>query len=504
MDRSRRILDALGAEGLERMLRGVLDRPTLVRVANACRVSYPGKRAQTVPAGTLMADIAKKAAENPESGAALVKALEKACAAEIRETAALDEEDLLRLAAAPPPAARRGGALLFALAADPREHAHTAVQRLLSHLKSVDGAPAGSSAPAADGVLRDEIARMRERLARMEEDLSAAQRAAAASKREAEEASGNLLISRKHAHTLEGRINRLLEDDARLQERNLYLSGRLEALERGALAGESLSALSSEVHRALRENQKALHEIRELVGTRLASPPDPARPYLEALASTVRAVQSEIADLRREREADRRKEREVISDLAREAHSIRTELAGVRSAEAARPARRKGEPDRVGLFVDVQNMYYAARQLNARLDFGALIEAVSRDRRLIRATAYVVQNRDIDQTGFLAMLQQRNYEIRRKDLKVRADGSSKGDWDMEMAFEMLDLAESLDVVVLASGDGDFVSLVNRIKTKGPMVEVYSFPGSTAKELIEACDRHVPIDEGLLIRMSPTA
>src|SRR5262245_39649710 len=126
-----------------------------------------------------------------------------------------------------------------------------------------------------------------------------------------------------------------------------------------------------------------------------------------------------------------------------------------------------------------------------------------RGRRLTRAIAYVVQNRDIDQTGFLAMLQQRNYEVRRKDLKVRTDGSSKGDWDMEMALDILRMAESLDIVVLVSGDGDFTSLVTQIKTLGPRVEVYSFPGSTAKELIEASDRHVAIDEGFLIRMSPS-
>jgi uncharacterized LabA/DUF88 family protein len=128
------------------------------------------------------------------------------------------------------------------------------------------------------------------------------------------------------------------------------------------------------------------------------------------------------------------------------------------------------------------------------------MEAASRGRRLIRAAAYVVHNRDIDQSAFLAMLQQRNYEIHRKDLKVRADGSSKADQDLEIALDVLDLAGSLDVVVLVSGDGDFVPLVNRVKAIGPRVEVYSFPNSTAKDLIEAADLHVPIGEGLLIKM----
>jgi len=223
---------------------------------------------------------------------------------------------------------------------------------------------------------------------------------------------------------------------------------------------------------------------------------------VEALAATIRALQNEIVDLRREHESDRRKDREALAELSREVRSARSEMATARAAASDRPARHRGDPLRVGLFVDVQNMYYAARQLNARLDFGALIEAVSRDRRLIRAIAYVIQNRDIDQSGFLAMLQQRNYEARRKDLRVRGDGSSKGDWDMGIALDILRLAPDLDVVVLASGDGDFVELIHQLKTLGPRVEIYSFEGSTSKELIEACDRHVPIDEGLLIRLNP--
>ncbi|MGH9868931.1 MAG: NYN domain-containing protein [Candidatus Polarisedimenticolia bacterium] len=197
--------------------------------------------------------------------------------------------------------------------------------------------------------------------------------------------------------------------------------------------------------------------------------------------------------------------RERIDALATGVETLTREVGEVRRhlEHEARRRRHEGEPERVGLFVDVQNMYYAARQLNARLDFGALMNATTRGRRLIRAMAYVVQNRDIDQSGFLAMLQQKNYEVRRKDLKIRSDGSSKGDWDMEMALDILKMAGSLDVVVLVTGDGDFASLVTQIRTLGPQVEVYSFPGSTAKELVEAADRHVALDESFLIKMSPS-
>ena len=186
-----------------------------------------------------------------------------------------------------------------------------------------------------------------------------------------------------------------------------------------------------------------------------------------------------------------------VTSRIRELFAARIETFMAEPPAAEAPASEPGP--RVGLFVDVQNMYYAARQLHARLDFGALMAAARQDRRLIRATAYVVQNRDIDQSGFLAMLQQKNYEVRRKPLKIRHDGSSKADWDMEMALDILELAPALDIVVLVSGDGDFVPLVSRIRSLGPRVEVFSFPGSTARELVEIADRYVPLDDAFLIR-----
>jgi uncharacterized LabA/DUF88 family protein len=75
----------------------------------------------------------------------------------------------------------------------------------------------------------------------------------------------------------------------------------------------------------------------------------------------------------------------------------------------------------------------------------------------------------------------------------------KGDWDMEMALDILDMAPQLDVVVLVSGDGDFTSLVKRVKTIGPKVEVVAFPRNTAKSLLEAADRFHPLDRRAMIR-----
>ncbi|MBM3262818.1 MAG: NYN domain-containing protein [candidate division Zixibacteria bacterium] len=161
------------------------------------------------------------------------------------------------------------------------------------------------------------------------------------------------------------------------------------------------------------------------------------------------------------------------------------------------------DQERVGIFVDVQNMFYAARQQSARLDFEKLMTAAVGERRMIRAMAYVIQSPEVDQTGFVSMLQQRSYQVKRKDLRQRSDGSAKGDWDMGMAIDMIGMADKLDVVVLVSGDGDFVALVHLLKEMGPRVEVFSFLHNTARDLMEAADHYYAIDESLLIKMDRT-
>lgn len=166
--------------------------------------------------------------------------------------------------------------------------------------------------------------------------------------------------------------------------------------------------------------------------------------------------------------------------------------------------RRAGIPKaekRVGIFVDVQNIFYAAKQFNARLDFEKLLTASVNGRRLIRAIAYIVQSPEVDQSSFISMLQQKSYEVRQKDLRQRSDGSAKGDWDMGIAIDIMGFVSKLDVVVLVSGDGDFVPLVDLVKSLGPRVEVISFTHNSARDLVNSADAHTPIEDTLLLRPS---
>ncbi len=201
----------------------------------------------------------------------------------------------------------------------------------------------------------------------------------------------------------------------------------------------------------------------------------------------------------------RQSESPALALIEARRHSADLEARNRILEDRVREMQRRIEDERVGLFVDVQNMWYAARQqhgISARLDFAKLIQSALGERRLIRAYAYLIQTPEVDQSGFVTMLEQFSYEVKRKDLRRRSDGSAKGDWDMEMAIDMIRMADKVDVVILASGDGDFVSLVHLLKELGPRVEVFSFQHNTARDLMEAADRYQPIDKSLLIGMDP--
>ncbi len=231
---------------------------------------------------------------------------------------------------------------------------------------------------------------------------------------------------------------------------------------------------------------------------------------IEQKLDQINIAQALIRDLReiknrvyKEAISGARERREIFATL----DAIQKNIAALQTNVRTRLDRRTDIPMtelRVGIFVDVQNIFYAAKPFNARLDFEKLLELSVGKRRLIRAIAYVVQSPDVDQSNFISMLQQKSYEAKIKDLRQRSDGSAKGDWDMGMAIDIMRFVDKLDVVVLVSGDGDFVPLVDLVKTLGPRVEVISFTYNTARDLINSADEHIPIEDALLLRNSPQA
>ena len=145
-------------------------------------------------------------------------------------------------------------------------------------------------------------------------------------------------------------------------------------------------------------------------------------------------------------------------------------------------------------------MFYSAKSLyQSKVDYTKLLGELLTGRKLMRAIAYVVQKPDVDQSGFLEALRRAGYEVRRKELAVRDDGSTRGDWDVGMTIDTLSLAPKLDTVVLVTGDGDFVLLAEALKARGCRVEVASFEQSTSNELMRCCDQFIPIGADVLFK-----
>jgi uncharacterized LabA/DUF88 family protein len=151
---------------------------------------------------------------------------------------------------------------------------------------------------------------------------------------------------------------------------------------------------------------------------------------------------------------------------------------------------------RVGVFVDVQNMYYSALKLySARANFGAILKEVVGERQLVRAIAYVIRAQIQEEQGFFEALRKSGYDVKSKDLQVFATGAKKGDWDVGLAIDVIRMVPSLDAVVLVSGDGDYVDLIQYIKSlRGTRAEVAAFGKSTAAKLIEIADDFIDLDE----------
>ena len=154
------------------------------------------------------------------------------------------------------------------------------------------------------------------------------------------------------------------------------------------------------------------------------------------------------------------------------------------------------ERPRVGIFVDVPNIVYAAERLKLSIDFGKLMEFLSRDRELVRASAYAPINDDpdaeLETQRFVKPFVGLGYRIVTKQLKRYSDGSTKANFDVELAIDVLTMSDRLDIVVLVSGDGDFRRLVELVASKGVRVEVIAFGESTAAELRAVADEYTDI------------
>ncbi len=151
---------------------------------------------------------------------------------------------------------------------------------------------------------------------------------------------------------------------------------------------------------------------------------------------------------------------------------------------------------RVGVFIDTQNIYLSAKNFyNKNVDFGNLIKLLNQGRNLIRAIAYVIKS-DLSpkEIAFFEALVSKGIELRIKDIIYLPDGTKKADWDIGITIDAVRFSKFLDVVILVTGDGDFIPLVEYLKNQGNIVEVAGFGRNTSSKLKELADVFYDLDE----------
>jgi uncharacterized LabA/DUF88 family protein len=155
----------------------------------------------------------------------------------------------------------------------------------------------------------------------------------------------------------------------------------------------------------------------------------------------------------------------------------------------------KHKEQRVGIFIDTQNLYHSGKNLyHSKVNFGQIVKEALDGRKLVRAVAYVISTESGEENAFFDALGKMGIETKVKDLQVFGSGAKKADWDVGLAIDAVKLAPKLDAVILITGDGDFCPLVEYLQmNEGCQVEVVSFGKSTSAKLIEAADHFMDLD-----------
>lgn len=156
---------------------------------------------------------------------------------------------------------------------------------------------------------------------------------------------------------------------------------------------------------------------------------------------------------------------------------------------------------KIAVFADVQNLYYTVRQAHGcHFNYAALWADISQRGQIVEAYAYAIERGDAKQQQFQQILRNLGFTVKLKPYIQRSDGSAKGDWDVGITIDVLDAAPRVDEVVLASGDGDFAILLDKIRASyGVDAVAYGVPGLTAQALMRAASRYVPVEGSLLLK-----
>jgi uncharacterized LabA/DUF88 family protein len=477
------------------VLEGALDRKALEEILQRLMKGAAARPGQ-MPRAELVGRLADAFHNNLDAAFALMKELDKSCHKERHIVASIDEASVdERLSTYRALDFRRERArLVWALLRDGRPVPMLAADKILVDAfaqikKAADAHAAAETVGAPDGSeLKHRLTSYEKAIEQQQQQLQREVSLKETSERERSELMARL-GQRERALRQEEELRRNLEAE------HAKLKDELRALQRNAderAGAASHSPAAVEELERLREKNRALEHKAGRVEriTALEEEVDGLRKAHDVDRRTWTKAREEIEGQLREVTMRERSAHDRVSSLRDELKAARRQLAGAADDGSAEPRAA-----RTGVFVDAANLSASARRdFGSKLDYRALLVEVLDGRPKACAVAYLVRDGDEGPyLGFTGSLRDAGYDIREKRPKQRSDGSRKADWDMGIAMEILDAIGSLDVVVLCSGDGDFLPLVKRLQREGKRVEVAAFRAATDEALMKGADAFVPLD-----------
>jgi uncharacterized LabA/DUF88 family protein len=517
-----KIQNLINEEKLAYILKNSFTRKDIISLVNRCGIGYEGMRLSDVPVEQLVSDLAEYFFKEFDTGKLIIQDLEKNFVNVCNRVHDMTPEEISIFFSNTVQLVKDNefGPIVWSLLIDERVEVNNHANKLLENY---------------DEYIHQEKPKKFEELEKLEtlfEELDKEEKKDAHVEQYTAEDIANLedkiadlqLELKEKLKDIEHRIRA----EKRLEEKNEKLHEQIEIFKR------SLSELASEKgelryqikqletenlrlrrvkrdvnnggestqHQLERENKKLKYDLEKALQS--LAELDKLKIEKATLEVELKATEEEFQEYKIEKEKERgclqRNSQKQKEDLALALESANQKIKELTVSQVKEPPQRNNsEKQRVGVFVDVQNMFYAAKdRYNARLDYIKLLDMIVGDRMVVAATAYVVQMPEVDQTAFISFLEHNGYYVKSKELRMRLDGSAKGDWDMGIAIDIISMLDDLDVVILASGDGDFCALVEMVKEKGCRVEVVAFPHNTSIDLQQAADEFFPIGGDMLI------
>lgn len=512
------ICRALDLPRLVVVLDGALDRRSMEELLQKLLRGGP-LRPGTMAKPELVGRLADVFASNADAAYSVMRSLDDACNKERHIIASITEDALLqRLATYRAIDFRRERArLVWALLRDGRAAHVSAANAILDEAFQTaaqareNDIAVSQPAPAPEAVeeLKKRLDNYESALRDQAMQLAKEQQTRVDTERERSEFLAKI-GQRERALREEEQIRRQLEQE------NSDLRDEVKTLLEQVQDLQNIKAVDEKTH-------SEMQELREKVST-LESKASNAAQKVAQYSEENQNFQKELQQLRKkfddavaQYEQDQTVWQEQIEDVESRLLQAREDLTHARRqiaqftqvSQQTQPAQNNQHSDgasgtRVGVFVDAANLSASIRRVTGnqqKLNFSALLRSVVGQRRKETAIAFIVhgEQQEIGEAGhwgFVQHLRAGGYEVREKRPKVRADGSRKADWDMGIAMAILDAVDALDVVVLCSGDGDFLPLVQRLQRLGKRVEVASVPQATEESLRRAAQQYYVIDESL--------